>query len=265
MISAHRLGVGWTVGPGGLAAALAELAEAGVAFVEFDVQRCADGVLVAVHDDTVELEGGPRPIADLTFDEVALHVAELFRFDTVIAAIGAAGLAAHLDLKFTTPTGAAEPAAYVGGPDVAWEVTAIAEAVAVLGPDRVVVTTKHDRSVAAVRTWAVRHAPGLMVGLSFGTGVRGLSPLQAVRRVRAELFPRQRFEASGANLLVAHYSLARITLARLACREGVPLLVWTVDSPRGLRYWLAPGRAWLVTTNTPFAAAAIQAESESRA
>jgi glycerophosphoryl diester phosphodiesterase len=27
--------------------------------------------------------------------------------------------------------------------------------------------------------------------------------------------------------------------------------VWTVDTEESLRYWLRPGRAWLVTTNHP--------------
>jgi glycerophosphoryl diester phosphodiesterase len=36
------------------------------------------------------------------------------------------------------------------------------------------------------------------------------------------------------------------------------LLVWTVDDPVSLRYWLRPGRAWLVTTNVPGRALALR-------
>ncbi|HVX55206.1 hypothetical protein, partial [Nocardioides sp.] len=51
--------------------------------------------------------------------------------------------------------------------------------------------------------------------------------------------------------MCAHHALAAATLARLARQHGLDLLVWTVDDPRLLRWWLAPGRAWMVTTNHP--------------
>ena len=51
--------------------------------------------------------------------------------------------------------------------------------------------------------------------------------------------------------MVAKDVLARLGVAGFARRRGLPLLVWTVDSERSLRYWMRPGRAWLVTTNQP--------------
>ena len=51
--------------------------------------------------------------------------------------------------------------------------------------------------------------------------------------------------------VVAHHVLARLGVAAYARRRGLPLLVWTVDTPGSLRYWTRPGRAWLVTTNQP--------------
>jgi glycerophosphoryl diester phosphodiesterase len=81
--------------------------------------------------------------------------------------------------------------------------------------------------------------------------VRRLSWLRRIEVRRSELFPNMRMRESRANLLVAHHVLARLGVAAYARRRGIPLLVWTVDTPRALRYWLRPGRAWLVTTNHP--------------
>ena len=60
-------------------------------------------------------------------------------------------------------------------------------------------------------------------------------------------------------MLVPHWALALAALARGARRRGVPVLVWTVDSPRALRFWLRPGRIWMVTTNRPEDALAVRA------
>ena len=71
-------------------------------------------------------------------------------------------------------------------------------------------------------------------------------------RVRvSELLPRLRYQESRANLVVVKHILARLGVAAFARRRHLPLVVWTVDSEESLRYWLRPGRAWLVTTNQP--------------
>ncbi len=75
-----------------------------------------------------------------------------------------------------------------------------------------------------------------------------------VRQVRtrwSELRPHLRLSGSRANLVVAKHTLARLGVAAYARRRGLPLLVWTVDTERSLRYWMRPGRAWLVTSNRP--------------
>jgi glycerophosphoryl diester phosphodiesterase len=114
-----------------------------------------------------------------------------------------------------------------------------------------IVTTGHDLAVRAVRDWSDAEGLELRVGLSLGRSIRKLSLLRRVEVLRADLFPHVRVRESRANLVVAHHVLARLGVAAYARRRGLPLLVWTVDSPRALRYWLRPGRAWLVTTNHP--------------
>jgi glycerophosphoryl diester phosphodiesterase len=151
---------------------------------------------------------------------------------------------AHIDLKFVSPTEAYEEG-------VAWEVEAARLAVELLGQERMIVTTGHELAVRAVRDWSDAEGLELRVGLSLGRSIRKLSLLRRLEVLRADLFPHVRVRESRANLVVAHHVLARLGVAAYARRRGLPLLVWTVDSPRALRYWLRPGRAWLVTTNHP--------------
>jgi hypothetical protein len=51
-----------------------------------------------------------------------------------------------------------------------WELEAAAMALAVMPADRFIVTSTWDRTVRAVPDWADRTTPGLLVGLSPGSG-----------------------------------------------------------------------------------------------
>lgn len=206
LVSAHRC----------LTAADIEAAIAlGADYVEIDVQRCADGSLVLLHDPV-----DVAPPGTLGYDEALGLLAGRARL--------------HLDLKVQ------------GG-----EVEVVAQAVARLGTGSLLVTTLDDDGVRAVRDWADAEGHDLLVGLSLGRGLHDIPVLHAIRVRLTELFPRVRYRRSGANLAVAHHWLARLHVRRFARSHRMPLLVWTVDTPRALAYWLRPGRAWLVTTNHP--------------
>ena len=231
LISAHRMGSGGDRSRENTLPVLEESLALGVEYVEFDVWRRDDGSFVVAHDPD---------------HDVGLA------YDAVLDAL--AGRAhAHVDLKFTSPGDA-----YDEGH--AWEVDAVRRAVEVLGPDRMIVTTGHDLAVRAVRDWGDAQGLDLRVGLSLGRSVRRLSWLRRIDVRRSELFPHVRIRRSRANLVVAHHALARLGVAAYARRRGLPLLVWTVDTEDSLRYWLRPGRAWLVTTNQPGLALRVRSE-----
>lgn len=219
LISAHRCGAGDDANnQNGLHALGHTLtltsASGGVDYVEFDVRRMPDDSLVVTHDepgDGVEL---------LAYAHVLERLA------------GHAG--AHIDLK-------AE----------GYEIEATEAALLLIPADRIVVTTGSVSGARRLRDWADECGHPIRVGLSTGTSLRGLPPLRALISLRRQLFPWRRYAAARADVLCAHHVLAALTLRRLAARRGLDLLVWTVDDTRLLRWWLRPGRAWMVTTNHP--------------
>lgn len=250
LLSAHRCGAGGDRDLENTRPALERALELRVEYVEFDVHRCADGELVLCHDDWVLVDGEKRWVREVSYRQFAAHAPRALRYDEVLEALEGHAYA-HIDLKFTSPGGV-------------HEVAAVERAVAVLGAERIVVTTLDDRSVRAVREWSDAQGLPVLAGLSLGRRVRGL-PLRAAVRIRlSELFPRLRYRASLANVMVANHTLARYGVARFARRRGLPLLVWTIDTEKSLRYWLKPGRAWLVTTNHPALALEVRDRLEAR-
>jgi glycerophosphoryl diester phosphodiesterase len=227
LISAHRGGAGAETADENTLHVVQQAVAEGVEYVELDVQRRVDGSLVVLHFD----DGRPDPT----------------RFDDIVTALGTAR--AHLDLKFGSPDGTAE-------------IEAVRRALDVLGPGPHVATTGRVDSARALRLWADAEGVDLKVGISVGGTVAGLPLADQVRRRWAELFPLATVTASGADVIAAHHALAFLTLRRLARRRGLDLLVWTPDHPLLLRYWLRPGRAWLVTTNHPARALRIRARRE---
>lgn len=221
LISAHRCGAGDDpAGENGLHALEQSLA-LGVDYVEFDVRRLPDGRLIVAHDTPSGGDG-----------------VQLLPYETVLERLaGRAG--AHIDLKS-------------GG----YEVDAAVIALRHLAAEQILVTTGSVTGARTLRQWADEHGHHLRVGLSTGTSLAGLAPWTALASLWGQLFPWRRYAAAGVDVLCAHHVLAAATLRRLARRHGLDLLVWTVDDPRLLRWWLRPDRAWMVTTNHPVRALA---------
>jgi len=226
MISAHRCGAGdiapnsGGVGENGLHA-LEHAVALGVDYVEFDVRRLADGRLVVSHDAPDEsAPAGSGAIELLPYDAVLERLTGRSR--------------AHIDLK-----------------GEGYEVEAATTALRHLDAADVLLTTGSVTGARRLRDWADEHGHAIRIGLSTGTSLSGLSPWTAVVSLRRQLFPWTRYAASGADVVCAHHVLAAVTLGSMARRHGLDLLVWTVDDARLLRWWLRPGRAWMVTTNYP--------------
>ncbi|HET7571829.1 MAG TPA: glycerophosphodiester phosphodiesterase [Gaiellaceae bacterium] len=204
MVVGHR-GTAEGVAPGTLAAYERALA-GGVELVEMDVRRAVDGELRALHDASEDV-GAP------TVREVASLVA-------------AAGAALMLDLK------------EIGG-----EHEPVEAALALLPPERLVVSTMEDVSVAALRG---RFA-GVRLGLSVGREWRR----PYLRTRLSEAFPARRARACGASFLAVN---RRLVPFGILARAPLPVYLWTVDEEPALRRFLRDPRVAAVITNRPLRA-----------
>ena len=252
LVSAHRGGAGHDRDRENTLDALREAVTVDCEYVEFDVQRCRDGVHVLHHHDHVRDGDRLVPVAALTYPEfAALADTHLLLADAL--EVLRERKKAHLDLKaHPDPAGGTR----WPGDDVAL----VAQVIEALGAENVLVTTHEDESVRAVRAWSRSRYPDLLVGLSLGRDVGGQGLWRLLATRGSELFPGRRLRDCDANLVVCQRTLARLRVAGWAHRRGLPLLVWTVDDPAELRRWLADPRAWLVTTNFPRRAVELRRE-----
>ena len=251
LLSAHRCGAEGNLALENTREALERAATLASEFVEFDVQRCVDGVFVLYHDDHVQVAGDLVPLSGLTFAELSAATQQLVRYEDALAIL-AGRRRAHIDFKFFSPR------ELYAVPERTFEVAATQIAIDVMGAGAIIVTSLEDASVRAIRAWSRSRHPALLVGLSLGRDLTGRRVPEVVSTRASELFPTERIIACDANLVVANKSLARATLARFAHRRDLPLLIWTVDEPDELRRWLMDRRTWMVTTNYPLLAAELR-------
>jgi glycerophosphoryl diester phosphodiesterase len=248
LISAHRGGCGRRREVENTLAAFEHAIATGSDYVEFDIQRTADGHYLLTHDDRIKVNGTNRYISDLSAATVDALLGRRVRFEEALALLATHDRKAHLDFKFasqpdTTQTESAGET---------WEVEATTIALAHLSPTDFIVTTTEDHSVRILRDWADTHDISLMVGLSIGRHrLTGMAWWQQVRWRAEELFPARRVRTCRANLIVAHRLLARARLLKWAHANNLPVLVWTVDNPSELRRLLSDPRVWMVTSNFP--------------
>ena len=254
LVSAHRCGyaeLGTVGGHEDPLAGIAHSAAVGADYVEFDVRRCADGTFVISHDPDGGAGDDSVVIADLTWPELRDRAPGVCSLDALIDALVEAGLGAHVDLKFATTAKAARAGE-------AWERDLVNQLTQRLDPSRIVFTSGRRGVTTTLRGWVTEQHSPVVVALSIGGGVRGMTWRNAVRRRWSELFPVHRFKASEADAVAAHFALALIRLSRWTTHIGVPLLVWTVDKPWLQKRFLHDRRIWMITTNHPAQAVALR-------
>jgi glycerophosphoryl diester phosphodiesterase len=254
LVSAHRCGfaeLGTVGGHEDPIAGIEHSAQVGADYCEFDVRRCSDGTFVVSHDPDGGIRDSTVVISDLTWDELSLRAPDVCRLDRLLDALAASGMGAHVDMKFRTTAQARQAGQQ-------WEVDLARVIVEHVPPSRVVFTSGLRETTTALREWADAHAPEMVVALSIGGSVRGMSLRNAVRRRWSEVFPIHRFRVSNADGVAAHFVLAMVRLARWTTHIGIPLLVWTVDARWLQRHFLHDRRIWMITTNHPARAVALR-------
>jgi glycerophosphoryl diester phosphodiesterase len=232
LISAHR--GGRETAPAGTYAAYRAAIAAGADYLEFDVRVTADRELVVYHD--AQLPSG-APVAATSYAELCRAAGYEVPTTSELIQLMAGRAGAHVDIK--------DPAAGAA---------VIAQALGLLAPASIVVTSRDPAVVRAVRE---RH-PDVGAGLTIG-GDGAASVRYAARCARPARWA-DAVAAASADWAAVHHRLARMKGVLAECRRrGQRTLVWTVNADAGLRRWLARTDVDVLVTDRPGRAAAVRA------
>jgi|SRR5450755_448910 len=212
----------------GTYAAYEQSAATGAEYVEFDIRRTANRALVVFHDD----RAGPsrRLVSQLRYGELCHAVGYEVPLVEDVMRLLAGRVAGHLDLKET-----------------GYETEVIELALDTFGPANFVATTLEDSSIVAIR----RSFPEVRTALSLGRDLREVRRARRIAVRASELSPLSRIRSCGADWVAVHYHLARLGVLRACRRNGIGVMVWTVDSDRLISSFLADQRVEVVITNRP--------------
>ncbi|MGH3727490.1 MAG: glycerophosphodiester phosphodiesterase family protein [Micromonosporaceae bacterium] len=227
-ISAHQGGS--EIAPAATLEAYKSSLDTGAEYVELDIRRTGDGVLVVYHDDHVTESPRRTPLSQLSHPELSeLAGYAVPRYVEVLELI--AGKAnGHLDLK-----------------DVGGEEEIVRCALDILGPENFVATTLEDVSVARIK----QRFPQVRTALSLGRDMSRATRSQRTRTRASELFPLRRIRSCGADWVAVHQRLARLTVLRLCARHGLGAMVWTVNDQPSIDRFLTDPRVSVLITDRP--------------
>ena len=199
----------------------------GVDYVELDVRRTADGLLVNYHDD---LTPSGRPPSSLTYADLKAELgAELLTIEELLDVVaGRVGL--HVDLKEPGDQG-----------------DLITRLLGRKAGAHFVVTTGDVESIRAVK----ERFPEIQAGLTLGTDMRDAHAWATMTERLAELFPGARLKRSRADFVAAHQQLARLRLLRYCTSKRLPVWVWTVDEEKEIKRFMRDPRVTTLVTNRP--------------
>jgi len=198
----------------------------GADFIEFDVRRTKDKVLVIHHDPRVF----DKIIKDSSLAELRkaaqANRTELATFDQLLQV-------AHRQIKLDIEI-----------KEESYEMEII-NSLRSHGwsDDDFVITSFHDASIRRIKLYSQTARCGLLLGVS--------NPPNRLSTRLSEFFPAQRLKATGADFVAPSVQLLKFAFARRLTAKGFPIWVWTVDNPRRIQRLLATRGVEAVITNAP--------------
>ncbi len=201
--------------------------ELGVAYIEFDVRRTSDHVMVAWHDE--ELPSG-RLLSDAPY---AVYERE------------AAGMACAIEDLIKATGGC--PRLQVDLKETGYEDEIVKLLLAHISPEGFVITSLEDESIQHIK----KAFPMVRCGLSLGrnTTCDGLTRRLTVHI--SELFPGRRLKSCKADFVSVNYRLARVRVLRYCRKHHLPAWVWTVDDVDDMSGFLLSPEVETLITNAP--------------
>jgi glycerophosphoryl diester phosphodiesterase len=198
--------------------------------IECDLRRTADGVIVVHHNATIPLT--QRRISRLSFAGMQdLASRRGIEIPTLKETLELCSGRTFLDLELK---------------ESGYEGDVVQLALRYFDPSQVLFTSFQDASLAAIKNFALRTNVGLILGFR-----RGMTPAHWRR-----IFARSRLKACGADIVLPHWQLVRFGFMRRMQHLGLPVIAWTVDSPKRAQRLIDQGVAGIVS-NTPDALSSI--------
>ncbi len=225
LISAHR----GECGVAGLPAAerYRRAIALGVDFIEFDVRKTADAVLMCYHDDRTP---AGKAVSEASYEELRQELGpELLRLDELLDIAGG-GVGLHVDLK-----------------EMGDELEVVDRVLERHTAAKVVFTSLQDSSIRKIK----EERPQVTAGLSLGRDLDRANPIYKVRVRLGELFPGRRLRACRADFVAVHKQLAALRVLRWCSRHRVPAWIWTLEDEAELTRFLWQPAATAVITNRP--------------
>lgn len=197
-------------------------------YVEFDIRRTRDGVLIVYHDEHAGDSGSL--VKDLPYDQLCeiLDYA-VPRVEDVMRLLGGKAIG-HLDLK-----------------EVGYEAEVINLALEAFGPGNFVTTSLEDLSILTIK----QDFPQVTAALSLGRDLAEVPRAKWASVRYSELFPLRRIRACRADWVAVNFKLAHWGVLKLCSQHGIGAMVWTVDSDDLIDRFLADERVNVLITNRP--------------
>jgi glycerophosphoryl diester phosphodiesterase len=200
----------------------------GAEYAEFDIRKTSDDILVVYHDAHVD-HTGPA-VADISYNELCDRLGYSAPRVLEVMQILAGKLIGHLDLK-----------------EVGYETEVIDAAIDAFGVDNFIATTLEDVSVKFIK----QTFPKVKAALSLGRDLKEFPRSEWAGIRRGELFPLSRLRASGSDWVAVNHQLGRLGVIRACKRNGIGIMVWTVDSDELIDHFLRDERIDVLITNRP--------------
>lgn len=221
----------------------------GAEYVEFDIRKTLDGILVVYHDarahhhDASAEHAGPL-VSGISYDELCDRIGYVApRVDEVMNLL-AGKMTGHLDLK-----------------EIGYEAEVIELATETFGAGNFIATTLEDQSIVNIK----RDFPQVRTALSLGRDLAELPRHRWPGVRRSEIFPLPRIRACGADWVAVNYKLARLGVLRTCAHAGIGTMVWTVDSDPLIDQFITDHRVEVLITNRPEHAVRRRAEIRNHA
>jgi glycerophosphoryl diester phosphodiesterase len=231
-VSAHRGGS--ETAPEGTYRAYQDALATGADYLEFDVRRTADGELVAFHAARL---GRGRAVGGLSYPELCRLAGYVVPTTSGVLELLAGRASAHIDLK---------------EPDCLPAI--LSQALSLLAPEHIVVTTGDERAVSELR---LRY-PAVPAGLTIGGNVAQRALYRARRAGLPVRSPADAVIEAQAGWAVVQERLARAGAVAECRRRGLATMVWTVNDDAALTRWLSCPDVDVVVTDRPRRAAALR-------